>query len=78
MKQRRLGRTGLRVSEICLGTMTFGNQADEATSLSNPGHCLRARRRLSRRRRGLPGSARIPVRRRERVNRRPLDGRQAA
>jgi aryl-alcohol dehydrogenase-like predicted oxidoreductase len=32
MKQRRLGRTGLVVSEICLGTMTFGNQADEGTS----------------------------------------------
>jgi aryl-alcohol dehydrogenase-like predicted oxidoreductase len=32
MKQRRLGRTGLTVSEICLGTMTFGNQADEPTS----------------------------------------------
>jgi len=32
MKQRRLGRTGLVVSEICLGTMTFGNQADEATA----------------------------------------------
>lgn len=34
MKQRRLGRTGLTVSEICLGTMTFGHQADEATSLA--------------------------------------------
>ncbi len=33
MKRRRLGRTGLTVSEICLGTMTFGNQADERTSL---------------------------------------------
>jgi len=32
MKHRRLGRTGLVVSEICLGTMTFGNQADERTS----------------------------------------------
>jgi aryl-alcohol dehydrogenase-like predicted oxidoreductase len=32
MKQRRLGSTGLNVSEICLGTMTFGSQADEATS----------------------------------------------
>lgn len=32
MKRRRLGRTGLVVSEICLGTMTFGNQADEPTS----------------------------------------------
>ena len=24
MKYRRMGRTGLRVSEICLGTTTFG------------------------------------------------------
>ena len=32
MKRRRLGRTGLVVSEICLGTMTFGNQADEPAS----------------------------------------------
>lgn len=32
MKRRRLGRTGLVVSEICLGTMTFGNQADERVS----------------------------------------------
>ena len=32
MKIKQLGRTGLRVSEICLGTMTFGNQADQATS----------------------------------------------
>ena len=29
MDVRSLGRTGLKVSEICLGTMTFGNQADE-------------------------------------------------
>ena len=27
-----MGRTGLKVSEICLGTMTFGGQCDEATS----------------------------------------------
>ena len=32
MQIRRMGRTGLKVSEICLGTMTFGNQADEATA----------------------------------------------
>lgn len=32
MRTKRLGRSGLHVSEICLGTMTFGNQADEATS----------------------------------------------
>jgi len=30
MHYRRLGRAGLKVSEICLGTMTFGNGADEA------------------------------------------------
>jgi aryl-alcohol dehydrogenase-like predicted oxidoreductase len=32
MRMKRLGNTGLRVSEICLGTMTFGNQADQATA----------------------------------------------
>jgi len=32
MKRRRLGKTGITVSEICMGTMTFGNQADEPTS----------------------------------------------
>ena len=32
MRTRRLGRTGLHVSEMCLGTLTFGHQADEATS----------------------------------------------
>jgi 1-deoxyxylulose-5-phosphate synthase len=32
MRHVRLGRTGLRVSRLCLGTMTFGLQCDEATS----------------------------------------------
>jgi len=32
MEYRRLGRTGLKVSELCLGTMTFGWGADEKTS----------------------------------------------
>ncbi|MCL4543650.1 MAG: aldo/keto reductase [Chloroflexi bacterium] len=32
MRIKRLGHTGLKVSEICLGTMTFGSQADEDTS----------------------------------------------
>jgi aryl-alcohol dehydrogenase-like predicted oxidoreductase len=27
-----MGRTGLKVTEVCLGTMTFGNQCDEPTS----------------------------------------------
>ncbi|HJN93849.1 MAG TPA: aldo/keto reductase, partial [Dehalococcoidia bacterium] len=30
MRYRRMGRTGLRVSEICLGTMTFGFQTEQA------------------------------------------------
>jgi aryl-alcohol dehydrogenase-like predicted oxidoreductase len=29
-----MGRTGLKVSEICLGTMTFGHQCDEPTSFA--------------------------------------------
>src|SRR5229473_2490375 len=29
-----MGRTGLKVSEICLGTMTFGRQCDEALSFA--------------------------------------------
>jgi aryl-alcohol dehydrogenase-like predicted oxidoreductase len=32
MEHTRLGRTGLKVSRICLGTMTFGLQIDEAAS----------------------------------------------
>src|SRR5262245_25099868 len=32
MDHVRLGRTGLPVSRLCLGTMTFGLQCDEATS----------------------------------------------
>ena len=34
MDSIRLGRSGLQVSRLCLGTMTFGAQADEATSRS--------------------------------------------
>ncbi len=30
MKSKRLGGSGISVSDICMGTMTFGNQADEA------------------------------------------------
>ena len=32
MKYRKLGRSGLDVSTICLGTMNFGGATDEATS----------------------------------------------
>ena len=34
MKRNRLGKSGLVVTDICLGTMTFGLQADEATSFA--------------------------------------------
>ena len=32
MEYRRMGRTGLKVSEICLGTMTFGHGTGEGES----------------------------------------------
>jgi aryl-alcohol dehydrogenase-like predicted oxidoreductase len=32
MRQRRLGRSGALVSELCLGCMTFGREADEPAS----------------------------------------------
>src|ERR1700690_4509436 len=32
MEHARLGRTGLQVSRLCLGTMTFGLQCDESTA----------------------------------------------
>ena len=34
IEYRNLGRSGLRVSQLCLGAMMFGNQTDEATSRS--------------------------------------------
>jgi len=34
MRHVRLGRTGLPVSRLCLGTMTFGLQCDEVTSVA--------------------------------------------
>jgi aryl-alcohol dehydrogenase-like predicted oxidoreductase len=34
MNYRQMGRTGLRVSELCLGAMTFGRETSEADSLS--------------------------------------------
>jgi hypothetical protein len=46
MEFRHLGRTGLKVSSICLGTMTFGaskmrpGQADEALSHKASSHSI--------------------------------------
>ncbi|MBN1202588.1 MAG: aldo/keto reductase [Anaerolineae bacterium] len=34
MEYRYLGRTGLKVSELCLGAMTFGNESDEKMSFA--------------------------------------------
>ena len=31
MRYRSLGRSGLKVSELCLGTMVFGEQSDRGT-----------------------------------------------
>ncbi len=33
MEYRKMGRTGLKVSSLCLGTMTFGKQIDEPASI---------------------------------------------
>jgi aryl-alcohol dehydrogenase-like predicted oxidoreductase len=32
MEYRLLGRSGVRITALCLGTMTFGGDADEAAS----------------------------------------------
>ncbi|MCP4643463.1 MAG: aldo/keto reductase [bacterium] len=42
MEYAYLGRSGLRVSEICLGTMTFGNEADESASVAIMEHAVEA------------------------------------
>jgi 1-deoxyxylulose-5-phosphate synthase len=34
MEHARLGRTGLQVSRLCLGTMTFGLQRDEPAAVA--------------------------------------------
>lgn len=42
LEYRLLGRTGMRVSKLCLGTMTFGNEADEAASRAIMERCFDA------------------------------------
>ncbi|MBI2957661.1 MAG: aldo/keto reductase, partial [Chloroflexi bacterium] len=34
MKYKQMGRTGLKVSELCLGTATFGSQVAEADAIN--------------------------------------------
>ena len=40
MQHRRLGKSAIVVSDICMGTMTFGSQVDEATSLRILDQCF--------------------------------------
>jgi len=42
MQYRQLGRSGVRVSALCLGTMNFGASTDEETSLRIVGQALEA------------------------------------
>jgi aryl-alcohol dehydrogenase-like predicted oxidoreductase len=42
MEYRTLGRTGIQVSPLCLGTMTFGREADEQTSAAIFQRCREA------------------------------------
>ena len=42
MEYRYLGRTGVHVSSLCFGTMSFGGDADEATSAAMFARCLDA------------------------------------
>jgi aryl-alcohol dehydrogenase-like predicted oxidoreductase len=42
MEYRLLGRTGVKVSGLCFGTMTFGGDADEATSAALFARCREA------------------------------------
>jgi aryl-alcohol dehydrogenase-like predicted oxidoreductase len=39
MEKRRLGKTGVYVSKLAFGTMSFGHEADEATSALLYAHC---------------------------------------
>lgn len=42
MNYRQLGRTALKVSPLCLGTMTFGREADRTASAAIFGRCREA------------------------------------
>ena len=46
MKKRKLGKTGLEVSEICLGTMTWGQQNTESEGHATNGLRLRQGNKL--------------------------------
>ena len=54
MEHTHLGRTGLVVSRLCLGTMTFGFQCDDDTSFAILDRAFEAGHHLPRHRRRLP------------------------
>lgn len=39
MKYKNLGKTGIKISELCFGTMSFGAEADEKTSAEMFAYC---------------------------------------
>ena len=78
MRYRTLGNSGCAVSELCLGTMTFGNETDEDGRARPARPVRRGRRHPRRHRRRLHGRrlggdhrplARRPPRRRDRPGR---------
>ena len=42
MKYRTVGKTGIQVSSLCFGTMSFGGNADEETSKAMFQRCREA------------------------------------
>ena len=42
MEYRTLGRTGVQVSSLCFGTMSFGGDADETTAAAMFNRCREA------------------------------------
>ena len=77
MQSRRLGKSAIHVSDICMGTMTFGSQTDEPKR-PHPRPLLRRRDQFLRHCGRLSGAARYQMGRPDRGNRRPLDEDQTA
>ena len=73
MEYRRLGRTGLKVSELCLGTMQWGWTADETDLVRGHGRVRGRRRQLHRHGRRLLTLGRGEPRRRLGRDHRPVD-----
>ncbi len=57
MQFKPLANTGILLPEICLGTMTFGEQNTQADAFSTIGLCFGARIKLLGHRRNVSGAA---------------------